>query len=202
MKRIIVPLLLCLILLCACTSPTEPPAQTKEDTSTTTRTLASADAFLVEEINDNGNVRYRYTVYGLDGKEIESALCAEAPKVSQVSDTLIGIRFSDDEHNWARYYDLESGRASESFMNAFWSDGELVAYNTYDNGHIMVVRSIFDEAGYHFETPVESDSWRICVLAAELSEDGKTLTAEYVEGDGSNSEARLRTVKLPLEAED
>ncbi len=202
MKKLIAPLLLCVLLLCACTQGAEPPTQTEGDGGESVRTLASTDAFIVEAVISGENVKYRYTVFDLDGKPIESAFCAETPKVSQVSDTLVGIRFTDDGRSWARYYDLKSGKASESFMNAFWSDGELVAYNAYDNGHIMVVRSIFDESGYHFETPVESDSWRICVTAAELSEDGASLSVEFVEGDGTNADARVKTITLPLVPEE
>lgn len=200
MKKLIAPLLLCVLLLCACTQGTEPPVQTKDVENS--RTLVSTDTFTVEAVVDGENVKYRYTVFDLDGKTIESAFCAEMPKVSQVSEALAGIRFTDDGHSWARYYDLKNGKASESFMNAFWSDGELVAYNAYDNGHIMVVRSIFDESGYLFETPVESDSWQIFVTAAELSEDGTSLSVEFVDGDGTNPDAKVKTITLPLVPEE
>ena len=200
MKKLIAPLLLCVLLLCACTQGAEPPVQTKD--AENSRTLVSTDTFTVEAVVDGENVKYRYTVFDLDGKTIESAFCAEMPKVSQVSEALAGIRFTDDGHSWARYYDLKNGKASESFMNAFWSDGELVAYNAYDNGHIMVVRSIFDESGYHFETPVESDSWQIFVTAAELSEDGTSLSVEFVDGDGTNPDAKVKTITLPLVPEE
>ena len=196
MKKLIAPLLLCVLLLCACTQGAEPPVQTKDVENS--RTLVSTDTFTVEAVVDGENVKYRYTVFDLDGKTIESAFCAEMPKVSQVSEALAGIRFTDDGHSRARYYDLKNGKASESFMNAFWSDGELVAYNAYDNGHIMVVRSIFDESGYHFETPVESDSWQIFVTAAELSEDGTSLSVEFVDGDGTKPDAKVKTISLPL----
>lgn len=200
MKKLIAPLLLCVLLLCACTQGAEPPVQTKDVENS--RTLVSTDTFTVEAVVDGENVKYRYTVFDLDGKTIESAFCAEMPKVSQVSEALAGIRFTDDGHSWTRYYDLKNGKASESFMNAFWSDGELVAYNAYDNGHIMVVRSIFDESGYHFETPVESDSWQIFVTAAELSEDGTSLSVEFVDGDGTNPDAKVKTITLPLVPEE
>ena len=196
MKKLIAPLLLCVLLLCACTQGAEPPVQTKDVENS--RTLVSTDTFTVEAVVDGENVKYRYTVFDLDGKTIESAFCAEMPKVSQVSEALAGIRFTDDGHSWARYYDLKNGKASESFMTAFGSDGELVAYNAYDNGHIMVVRSIFDESGYLFETPVESDSWQIFVTAAELSEDGTSLSVEFVDGDGTNPDAKVKTITLPL----
>ena len=181
MKKLIAPLLLCVLLLCACTQGAEPPVQTKDVENS--RTLVSTDTFTVEALVDGENVKYRYTV-------------------SQVSEALAGIRFTDDGHSWARYYDLKNGKASESFMNAFWSDGELVAYNAYDNGHIMVVRSIFDESGYHFETPVESDSWQIFVTAAELSEDGTSLSVEFVDGDGTKPDAKVKTITLPLVPEE
>ena len=200
MKKLIAPLLLCVLLLCACTQGAEPPVQTKDVENS--RTLVSTDTFTVEAVVDGENVKYRYTVFDLDGKTIESAFCAEMPKGSQVSEALAGIRFTDDGHSWARYYDLKNGKASESFMNAFWSDGELVAYNAYDNGHIMVVRSIFDESGYRFETPVESDSWQIFVTAAELSEDGTSLSVEFVDGDGTKPDAKVKTITLPLVPEE
>ena len=65
MKKLIAPLLLCVLLLCACTQGAEPPVQTKDVENS--RTLVSTDTFTVEAVVDGENVKYRYTVFDLDG---------------------------------------------------------------------------------------------------------------------------------------
>ena len=59
MKKLIAPLLLCVLLLCACTQGAEPPVQTKDVENS--RTLVSTDTFTVEAVVDGENVKYRYT---------------------------------------------------------------------------------------------------------------------------------------------
>lgn len=196
MKKSVLLLLLCVLLLCGCSK--EPPANTTDPTDETVKVIASGACFTVEEIVKGGITKYSYTVTDANGKVIETAFCAEKPRVSQVNNSLVGMRFTDDNHMWIRYFDTASGRASESFMNAFWSDGSLVAYASYDNGVIMVVRDIFDEDGFRSTTPADSTLWNVHVIAAEVSEDGCTLAVEYVDGDGTNPDAEIRTVTLPL----
>lgn len=197
MKKAILPLLIAVLLLAAC--GTNEPSIPKEQDDESSRVLVSGECFSVEEIVKNDSVRYRYTVLNSDGSVLEKAFCAERPAVSQVSENLVGMRFTDDNHAWSRYFDTEKGKVSESFMNAFWSNGLLVAYNSYDeSGHIMVVRDIFDDEGFRSETHVESDALMITVVAAELAEDGETLTVEYVSGNGSNPDAKIFSLPLPL----
>lgn len=196
MKRVVLPLLICLMLLCGCSK--EPPAKTTNPTDETVKVIASGECFTVEEIVKDCITKYSYSITDINGKVIETAFCAEKPRVSQVDKNLVGMRFTDNNHMWTRYFDTASGRVSESFMSAFWSDGTLVAYASYDNGVIMVVRDIFDDEGFRSSTPAESTLWNVHVIAAEVSEDGTGLVVEYVDGDGTNPDAEIRTVTLPL----
>lgn len=199
MKKLVLPLLLCLLMLCACGSGDDVGAKPTDTVDENTKVIASGEGFSVEQITKDGNVKYRYTVTDLDGAELESAYCAEMPKVAQVSKTLIGIRFTDGNNVWTRYFDLKNAKISESFMDAFWSDGTLVAYSDFVGHEIVAVRDIFDADGFYAEVELEgSDLWRITVIAAEVSEDGETLTVEYVDGDGKNPAAEIKTAALPL----
>lgn len=200
MKKSLLPLLLCALLLCAC--GTDAPEASPSPDPETTKIIASGDCFTVEEIVGENVTKYYYTITAADGTVLESAYCAERPKVSQVGADLVGMRFTDDNHVWTRYYDTANGRVSKSFMNAFWSDGTLVAYSGYDDDVILVVRDIFDDNGFRSETPADSLLWSIHVVAAEPSEDGKLLTVEYVDGDGKNPDAVIKTAKLPLTADE
>ncbi len=196
MKKLTLSLLLLLAIFTGCNS--EPKDTVPDAADQNTVVIASGECFNVEEIKKGGIVKYRYTVYTLDGDELERAFCAEKPKVAQVTKTLLGVRFSDGGHNWTRFFDVENGVVSESFMNSFWSDGTLVAYADYNNGRRMVVCDIFDYAGFRSETEIESPTWNIYVIATQLSEDGKQLIVEYVDGDGTNPDAEIKTVTLPL----
>lgn len=196
MKKFVLPLLLCLLMLCACSS--DPHAAIDDLDNETVKVISSGDCFAIEEIQDGSVVKYRYTVTGQNGDVLESALCAERPLVSQVSSDLIGMRFTDGNNRWTRYFDTKDMRVSESFMNAFWSDGTLVAYSAFDGDVYMTVRSIFDDNGFSSVTTLDSISWTVYVLATEVSEDGSELTVEYVEGNGTNPDAELKTVTLTL----
>lgn len=200
MKRAALTLLLCALLLCAC--GTDAPEASPSPDTETAKVIASGECFTVEEIVGEKVTKYYYTVTAEDGTVLESAYCAERPKVSQVSEGLVGMRFTDDNHVWTRYYDTKNGVVSKSFMNAFWSDGTLVAYSSYDDDVILVVRDIFDDNGFRSETPADCLLWSVHVVAAEPSEDGKLLNVEYVEGDGENPDAEIKTAKLPLAADE
>ena len=131
------------------------------------------------------------------GETLESALCAEQPQVAIINPDLLGIRFTADDHVFCRYYDVEKGLVSESFFNAFWDNGELVAYNDYENGHKMVVQSIFAHGSYYYETEIDCPSWKLTVTSCELNEKTGELTVGYVYGSNDTK----GTVKLPTRAE-
>ena len=194
-KTIFAAFLLCALLLTGCGGD-----KTGNDTrpETSDVILSAGDCFKVSEERSNGVTRYSYSVTAKNGETLESALCAEQPKVAVISPDLLGIRFTSDEHVFCRYYDVKKGLVSESFFNAFWDNGELVAYNDYKNGHMMVVRSIFDENGYRYETEIDCPSWKLTVTSCELNEETGELTVGYVYGTNNTT----GTVKLPTLASD
>ena len=113
-----------------------------------------------------------------------------------INPDLLGIRFTSDDRVFCRYYDLKNGFVSESFFNAFWDNGKLVAYYNYDNGHRMVVRSIFDHGSYYYQTEIDCPSLELTVTSCELNEQTGELTVSYVYG-ANNTKG---TVKLPTAA--
>jgi len=203
MKKLIalICILAAVFLLCACGNDLT-PVDGNESTATEGETIAKSDCFEIIRLTDEaGVVKYSYEIRSKDGEVMEHALCAEQPLLAQINPNLIGMRFSADRHSFSRYYDIKNAVVSDSIMNAFWDNGELVASNSYDNGHYFIVQSIFGD-GYYSRTDVESSSWQLTVLAAEVSEDGKTLGVSYVNGDGSNANAEIQYVYLPLVAEE
>ena len=194
-KTIFAAFLLCALLLAGC-GGNEAVSDTKPETSEVV--LSAGDCFKVSEEHSNGVTRYSYSVTEKNGETLESALCTEQPQVAIINPDLLGIRFTSDEHVFCRYYDVKRGLVSESFFNAFWDNGEIVAYNDYENGHKMVVRSIFDKNGYYYETAVDCPSWKLTVTSCELNGETGELTVGYVYG-ANNTEG---TVKLPTTAPD
>lgn len=194
-KTILAAFLLCALLLAGCGDN----GDTTVEPEATGTVISSGDNFEVTEKTSDGVTRYGYTVTDKNGETLESALCAEKPKAVVINPDLIGIRFSSDEHMFCRYYDLKNGIVSESFFNAFWDDGKLVAYNDYEDGHKMVVRSIFDYGSYYYETEVDCPSWKLTIVSCEQNEQTGELTVGYVYGEDNSATG---TVKLRLEGSD
>lgn len=186
-KSLIVSLLLCmLVLLCACSNDETP------DPGPSETIISTGDCYEVTENHSSGVTKYHYTISTLDGEELESALCAKKPKVAVLSDTLLGVRFYVDDKSFCRYYDVEKGLVSKSFFNAFWDDGELVAYHDYDNGHRMMVSDMFDD-DYYYELALEIHSLTITVTSCEQNEETGVLTVNYSYSDDNMQ----GTVELP-----
>ena len=189
-KTIFAAFLLCALLLTGCGGD-----ETENDIKpeATEVALSAGDCFKVSEERSNGVTRYSYSVTSKNGETLESALCAEQPQVAVINPDLLGIRFTSDDRVFCRYYDLKNGFVSESFFNAFWDNGKLVAYYNYDNGHRMVVRSIFDHGSYYYQTEIDCPSLELTVTSCELNEQTGELTVSYVYG-AYNTKG---TVKLP-----
>lgn len=186
-KSLIVSLLLCmLMLLCACSNDETPDPDPSE------AIIATGDCYKVTENHSSGVTKYHYTISTIDGEELESALCAKKPQVAVLSDTLLGVRFYVDDKSFCRYYDVENGRVSKSFFNAFWDDGELVAYHDYDNGQRMMVSDMFDD-DYYYELALEIHSLTITVTSCEQNEETGVLTVNYSYSDDNMQ----GTVELP-----
>lgn len=199
-KTLISVFLLALLLLSACSSDIR-------QTSTATlnplseepieTVISQNDNFVIKAIESDGRVRYSYTVTAKDGTVMESALCAEEPRVAAIGDHLIGIRFTQDDHVFSRYFDYVNKRISESFRDAFWDNGVLVAYHGYENGHILVVQDIFDEGAYFVKTPVDCSSWQLTVY--NVAEENGSLKVSYYMGTAEDSNNGKGTAFLPLE---
>lgn len=204
MKKITLLLsaLLLIFALAACGDGELPPRESLYVEDSSEEVLASGENFTVTKKTDDGSVKYSYTVTANDGAVLESALCAEMPRVALCSDTVVGIRFSAGERAFCRYYDVANGRISGSFANAFWDNGELVAYHQYTNGHHMLVEDIFDENGYRYDLDLECNLLHITVTETSLSEDGSALTVKYITGDDAEADLPTVTVSLPLAAAD
>ena len=188
-KTFFAAFLLCALLLTGCGGD-EAENDTKPEA--TEVVLSAGDCFKVSEERSDGVTRYSYSVTAKNGETLESALCAEQPQVAVINPDLLGIRFTSDDRVFCRYYDLKNGFVSESFFNAFWDNGKLVAYYNYDNGHRMVVRSIFDHGSY-YQTEIDCPSLELTVTSCELNEQTGELTVSYVYG-ANNTKG---TVKLP-----
>ncbi|MDO4816135.1 MAG: hypothetical protein Q4A83_05975 [Bacillota bacterium] len=181
--------------LCACNDTT--PVEGQENSKTEGTVVVESSNFTVTKLTgEDGIVKYSYEVKSRDGEIMEHALCAEQPRIAQINDDLVGIRFTANDHTFSRYYDIKNGVVSDSVKNAFWDNGELVASNDYDNGHYFLVQNIF--GGEVSRTEIQCSSWQITVLATEINKDGTVLSVSYVQGDGSDAKARINTVRLPL----
>lgn len=195
-KRIAAIMLLMLMLLAGCgeDTPTETPAPSAA-------ILSQGDCFVVAEDHSSSVVKYSYTINDKSGAEIESAICAKRPRVAVINDDLLGVRFYVNDKTFCRYYDLKNGRVSDSFFNAFWDNGKLVAYHDYDNGHRLMVRDMFDENGYYYELDLDIQALSITVTACEQNEDTGDLTVTYTYGDGGTEYSATLPTK-PAESED
>ena len=173
-KRIAAIMLLMLMLLAGCGENT--PAETPAPSAAI---LSHGDCFVVTEDNSSGITKYSYTIKDKSGAELESAICANQPRVAVINDDLLGVRFYVNDKTFCRYYDLKNGRVSDSFFNAFWDNGKLVAYHDYDNGHRLMVRDMFDENGYYYELDLDIQALSITVTACEQNEETGDLTVKY-----------------------
>lgn len=187
-KKITALMLLALMLLAGCgeDKPEETPAPSEA-------VLSHGDCFTVTEEHSSGVTKYSYEITDKSGKELESAICAKQPRVAVINDDLLGVRFYVNDKTFCRYYDLKNSRVSDSFFNAFWDDGKLVAYHDYDNGHRMTVRDMFDDNGYFYECDLNIQALSITVTACEQDEGSGDLTVKYTYGDSGTE----YSVKLP-----
>ncbi len=196
-KMLITALLCCAVLLGGCDGNDAATEPEPEESGTV---LSAGDCFKVTEDHSSGVIKFSYSVSSKDGELLESALCSEQPKVAIISPDLIAIRFTNDDSVFCRYYDVEKGLVSKSFFNAFWDNGELVAYNSYSNGHKLIVENIFSDDGYYYETVIDSMAWNLKVTACEYDEETGELHVSYVYGgEDTEGTAVLPTVEKPAE---
>lgn len=157
--------------------------------------VTTGDCFEINKLKgEDGNEKFSYTVKTHDGTVIESAVCANEPKVKPLSDDLLGVRFYTATDSFVRYYDIKGGRVSASYFGAFWDNGELLAYNDFEASGKLIVRDIFDDNGYRYEKEITSDSLTLIVTKAEPTDDGETLVVKFKLGDHGSE----KNVRLPL----
>lgn len=158
-------------------------------------TVSAGECFEITMLKgEDGNEKYSYAVKSHDGTIIESAICANEPKVKPLNDDLLGVRFYTDTDSFVRYYDLKAGRVSASYFGAFWDNGTLLAYNDFEKSGKLIVRDIFDDNGYRYEKEIESDAMELIVTSAEPTDDGKTLIVKFTLGEHGSE----KNVRLPL----
>lgn len=157
--------------------------------------VTSGDCFEINKLKgEDGNEKFSYTVKTHDGTVIESAVCANEPKVKPLNDDLLGVRFYTVTDSFVRYYDIKGGRVSASYFGAFWDNGELLAYNDFEASGKLIVRDIFDDSGYRYEKEITSDAMELIVTKAEPTDDGETLVVKFKLGDHGAE----KNVRLPL----
>lgn len=157
--------------------------------------VTTGDCFEINKLKgEDGNEKFSYTVKTHDGTVIESAVCANEPKVRPLSDDLLGVRFYTATDSFVRYYDIKGGRVSASYFGAFWDNGELLAYNDFEASGKLIVRDIFDDNGYRYEKEITSDAMELIVTSAEPTDDGETLVVKFKLGDHGAE----KNVRLPL----
>lgn len=157
--------------------------------------VTSGDCFEINKLKgEDGNEKFSYTVKTHDGTVIESAVCANEPKVKPLNDDLLGARFYTATDSFVRYYDIKGGRVSASYFGAFWDNGELLAYNDFEKSGRLIVRDIFDDSGYRYEKEITSDAMELIVTSAEPTDDGETLVVKFKLGEHGAE----KNVKLPL----
>lgn len=161
--------------------------------------VTSGDCFEINKLKgEDGNEKFSYTVKTHDGTVIESAVCANEPKVKPLNDDLLGVRFYTDTDSFVRYYDLKGGKVSASYFGAFWDNGELLAYNDFEKSGKLIVRDIFDDNGYRYEKEITSDAMELIVTSAEPTDDNETLVVKFKLGEHGSE----KNVRLPLVDED
>lgn len=157
--------------------------------------VTSGDCFEINKLKgEDGNEKFSYTFKTHDGTIIESAVCANEPKVKPLSDDLLGVRFYTATDSFVRYYDIKGGRVSASYFGAFWDNGELLAYNDFEASGKLIVRDIFDDNGYRYEKEITSDALTLIVTKAEPTDDGETLVVKFKLGEHGAE----KNVRLPL----
>lgn len=158
-------------------------------------TVTSGDCFEISKLKgEDGNEKFSYTVKTHDGTVIESAICANEPKVKPLNDDLLGVRFYTATDSFVRYYDLKGGKVSASYFGAFWDNGELLAYNDFEKSGKLIVRDIFDDSGYRYEKEITSDAMELIVTSAEPTDDNETLVVKFKLGEHGAE----KNVRLPL----
>ena len=111
--------------------------------------------------NKNNTYSYKVTDYKDRILDYEDTLTRE-PKRLCVSTDVVGISIQAGtglSTNYAKFFNLESSKISETFYYVIDAKDDYVVYADYRNGeHIIIVQDIFDKEQYYKEYKLENVS--------------------------------------------
>lgn len=194
MTKKLIALLLAAVMalaLCACGEDEKPPRKENDEES---EVLASGDNFEVLSVTNANGTKYEFTVTANDGSVMQHALCPEAPRVAQSAENVLGIRFTNGEKIFVRFFQLEEKLCSAAYFDAFWDNGELLGRHCSKNGEQYIQLVDIFEGDVVYEKALGLESLTLVISAAELSEDESELSVTYAGGESS----REYTLKIDL----
>lgn len=199
MKRILSILLAALLALslCACGDDAEDSPHKESDEKS--KLLISGDNYEVYTVTDAEGTKYEFTVTANDGSVLQTALCAEAPRAARSGESVLGMRFTNGQKSFCRYFELEQKLCSEAYFNAFWDNGELVGVHSTVNGEQYIRLIDIFSGEVFFEKGLGLDSMELLISSTELSEDGSELTVVYAGGE--NTREYTLVIELTEDAE-
>lgn len=185
-KRLIALALAALMTLALCACGNDEDDRPRKESDEKSELLISGDNYEIYTVTDADGTKYEFTVSANDGSVLQTALCAEAPRAAMSADTVLGMRFTNGNKSFCRFFELEEKLCSEAYFNAFWDNGELVGIHTTVNGeqHIRLIDIFSGDIVY--EKGLELDSMELLISSAELSEDGSELTIVYAGGENTD----------------
>jgi len=162
------------------------------------------DTYLISHsmITQQADKTYSYEITDYKGKilDCEDNLTRE-PKRQKVSSDVIGISVQTGtglSTNYAKYYDLENSKISETFYYVLAAKDDYVVRADYRDGeHYIVVQDIFDKEQYYQEYTLEN----VSPVAADFVVDGYfntkgNVNITYLSGD-DYTETNYTIVILP-----
>ena len=162
------------------------------------------DSYLITHsmITQQADQTYSYEITDYQGRilDYEDHLVRE-PKRQKVSMDIVGIRMQTGtglSTNYAKYYDLENSKISETFYYVLAAeDGYVVCADYRDGEHYIVVQDIFDQAQYYQEYKLEN----VSPVATDFAVDGYfnaqgNINITYLSGE-DHTETNYTIVILP-----
>jgi len=162
------------------------------------------DSYLITHsmITQQADKTYSYEITDYKGKilDCEDNLTRE-PKRQKVSTDVVGISVQTGtglSTNYAKYYDLENSKISETFYYVLAAeDGYVVCADYRDDEHYIVVQDIFDKEQYYQEYKLEN----VSPVAADFVVDGYfntkgNINITYLSGE-DYTETNYTIVILP-----
>lgn len=188
--------LLIILILCACgKADTKVPEEAEK--SDKGEEIVSEENYSVFEEDGPEGKRYYYEIKANDGTVMENVYTHDKPVISERDKNIYSVLFFTDGKYFCRYYNVDTKEMTESFSRVFWDNGKVLARQNFAGDRSIVVQSIFDDS-YCEETLIDCIMSQFTVLAASLSEDGKTLNVTYIPGNGGDVGFTETDVAVPL----